>query len=198
MLMAFLKHFFNSQKVVRHGKWHPYLSNRWDALDLNKKTPVVLKTQRELKPEIARIMNHYSSHTQLLHSGVSFPYGVERDTLRRPDIVEMVELLQPHVEFRSLIIYRDPVSCAYSAVRRGFNNNALHQARIVEDNLIFIKQQLEACDLAFIKGHSEIRQSTSKKDIPIEIAEQLEEFFSPLRVKQWNDFLEKKDISNLS
>jgi len=227
MLMAFLKHFFKSQNVVQHGEWHPYFFNRWDSLEkIQKATRLPLKGQTEIKPEVERIINGYSSQSELLYSGVSFPYGLDRDTLRRPDIIDIFELLEPHVEIRPLIIYRDPVSCAYSALRRKFNDNAIHQARIVEDNLIYIKQQLEACaldyrtisyekfitnpddyahgyqqwwnisDESYSNGHAEIRKSTSKKEIPTKIAKQLEEFFSPLRVKQWDAFLQQKDIAS--
>jgi len=124
-----------------------------------------------------------------------------------------------------MLIYRNPISCAYSAIRRGFNDNALHQARIVEDNLIYIKQQvltsgldyrsvnyerfISSADIyskmfadwwgvdsyLFEQGKQEIRQPTSKKTIPSKTASLVEEFFSPLRRKQWEEFFESKDIS---
>ena len=226
MLMAFLKHFFNSQKVVQHGSWHPYFFNRWDAQKtIQKQQAVKIQSYSALKNEIDRLM--FASQATLMYSGVSFPYGAERDTLRRPDIIDMVELLGDHVEFRPLIIYRDPVSCAYSALRRGFNNNVLHQARIVEDNLLYIKQQLQACDIgyrsisfenflsspsayevglkhwwalsdeSFNAGKKEIRKPTSKKDIPSSNVEQLSRFFSPLRTRQWDAFLERCEMTSM-
>jgi len=47
----------------------------------------------------------------------------------------------------------------------------------------------------FEQGKQEIRQPTSKKTIPSKTASLLEEFFSPLRCKQWEEFFESKDIS---
>ena len=227
LTLAFLKQFFIKQKVVSLQKWLPSLSSRWDALEpIQTKVPTSFKNRQQYISEIKKTIDN-SPQVQFIYTSASFPYGLERDTLRRPDIIDMVELLSPYVDLRPLVIYRDPVSCTYSAIRRGFNQNALHQARIVEDNLIFIKQQLETCglefrtinyerfvsnpdayaagykqwwsidDKSFSAGINQIRPSTSKKQIPPGILEILEAFFSPLRTKQWEEFLQKNDIINL-
>jgi len=229
MIRAFLTHFFDTQKAIKNGNWYFYLLNRWDALKkVHNTLPLTLNSQRELKPEISRIINSYKSKVDYFYSSPSFPYGLERDTLRRPDIIDMVEILGDYVEIRPLVIHRDPISCTYSAVRRDFTDNVLHQARFVEDNLIFIKQQLEAAELnyqtlsyehfvsnpsvyatgfkkwwglsdeSFSEGIKQIRPATSKNQIPTETLQQLEEFFSPMRRKQWNDFLHTNNITELN
>jgi len=224
MLMSFLRHFFESKKVVQHGDWHPFQFNYWDALaSIKKKATVDRSDMVVFRNEIREVMKKYDS-TKVLYSGVSFPYGVERDSLRRPDIVDMVEMLSEFVEFRPLIIFRDPISCTYSAVRRGFNTNVLHQARIVEDNLIYIKQQIQACQLqyktigfekfvdrpntyensfkswwnidneSYQQGLKEIKSSTAKKDIPKDLLLILEQFFSETRCRQWDQFLSSQHL----
>ena len=198
---------------------------RWDALQDNlQKESSKLTTREEYSSAIATVMKN-SPQLNFMYSNASFPYGFKRDTLRRPDIIDMVELMEPYFEFRLMLIYRDPISCAYSAVRRKFNDNALHQARIIEDNLIFIKQQIETSGLdyrsvsyeniiskpdsyskmfeqwwdinsaSFQKGKQQIRKPTSKKEIPSDTLKLLEEFFSPLRRQQWESFLKSKDVS---
>lgn len=222
---AFLTHFFQKEEVVLLDKVFPFLFYRWDALqdNLQKESPK-LTTREEYSSAIATVMKN-SPQLNFMYSSASFPYGLKRDTLRRPDIIDVIELMEPYFEFRLMLIYRDPISCAYSAVRRKFNDNALHQARIVEDNLIFIKQQIEASGLdyrsvsyenfiskpdsyskmfeqwwdinsvSFQKGKQQIRKPTSKKEIPSDTLKLLEEFFSPLRRQQWESFLKAKDVS---
>ena len=222
MLTAFLRHFFNNQNVVQHGNWHPFLFNRWDALGVIQKSAPNL-TYQDLKLRLSELISQYSDDA-LLFSGVSFPYGRERDTLRRPDIIDTFELLSEVVEFRPIFVYRDPVSCAYSALRRGFNKNALHQARIVEDNLLYVKAQLQACELefkslsyehfveapsqyqaalhdwwgvdseSFDAGIQELRPATEKNEIPEEVKVVLDAFFSTARLNQWADFLETNSL----
>lgn len=229
MIRALLTHFLNTQKAMKNGDWYFYLFNRWDALKKEQRTtPLTLNSQSELKTEISRIINNYSSSVDYFYSSPSFPYGHERDTLRRPDIIDMVEVLSDYVEIRPLVIHRDPISCTYSAVRRDFTGNLLHQARFVEDNLIFIKQQIEAAELnyqtlsyehfvsnareyetgfkqwwgvssaSFQEGIKHIRPATSKNEIPTESLQKLEEFFSPMRRKQWDSFLQKNRILELN
>ena len=228
LFQSFLSHFFRSETAIRNGGWLPYFLNRWDALqNEQKETRLTLNNQHEIRSEVEKMVAKHVTQTQFIYSSPSFPYGRDRDTLRRPDIIDMVEILSPYVDFRPIVIHRDPVSCSYSAVRRGFTDNVLHQARFVEDNLIFIKQQLEASGLeyrtlsyedfvaqpneyqtgleqwwkvpteSFQEGLSQIRPSTSKSKIPSDIHAQLEEFFSPMRCKQWNTFLHSNDIRNV-
>ena len=228
MILAFLEHFFKTQKAIRNGEWYLYLFNRWDALKVEQRaTPLVLNSQEELKPEIARIIKRYSTKVDFFYSSASFPYGVKRDTLRRPDIIDMVEVLAEHIDIRPLVIHRDPISCTYSAVRREFTDNLLLQARYVEDNLIYIKQQLEATEISyrtlnyedfvsdpskyeeglkkwwglndesFKQGLKQIRPGTTKSKIPSQTLSQLEEFFSPMRRRQWDNFLTQKDIADI-
>ena len=224
---AFLKYFFQKERVTSIDKAFPFLLYRWDAVqDYLKKQNLNLNTREENSLAISRVLKNYSQ-SNYMFSSASFPYGLKRDALRRPDIIDMVELMEPYFELRPMIIYRDPISCAYSAVRREFNDNALHQARIVEDNLIFIRQQIETSgldyrsisyesfisnldiyskifeewwgvdSLLFEQGKKEIRQPSSKKEIPSETLRLLEEFFSPLRRLQWEGFLTKKDVSHV-
>jgi len=222
---AFLKSFFIKERVAWFDKAMPFMFYRWDALQegMNKQSPSLVSKSDYLNA-IGNVVKN-NPEMNFMYLSASFPYGLRRDTLRRPDILDMVELLAPYFEIRPMVIYRDPVSCAYSAVRRGFNKNALHQARIVEDNLLFIKQQIETSNMdyqsvsyerfitdpdvyqtvfqewwdvdvdSFEQGKKEIRQPTQKKSKPKEIINVLEEFFTPLRVKQWDSFLQAKDIA---
>jgi len=94
MILAFLNHFFKTQKAIRNGEWYPYLFNRWDAQKKEQKsTPLALNSQRELIPEITRIISNYHPQVEFIYSSASFPYGHDRDTLRRPDIIDIVEIL---------------------------------------------------------------------------------------------------------
>ena len=42
-----------------------------------------------------------------------------------------------------LVIYRDPIAATYSAMKRNFTEYVAEQARIVEDNLIYINAHLQ-------------------------------------------------------
>lgn len=76
----------------------------------------------------------------------SFPFDNPRDTLRRPCVPLMFETGCDKT--RAVELFRDPIDCVKSAIRRNFTNDWMLQARIVEDNLIYIWFQLESCEPA--------------------------------------------------
>ena len=56
--------------------------------------------------------------------------------------MDFVSMIEEIIEYKFLVLYRNPVSAAYSVIRRELTKNAILQAKIVEDNLIYIEKQL--------------------------------------------------------
>jgi len=44
------------------------------------------------------------------------------------------------------VLYRNPVSATFSGLRRGYTPNILEQAKIAEDNFIYIRSQMNPGD----------------------------------------------------
>lgn len=82
---------------------------------------------------------------------MSFPFNNPRNTLRRPDIIELTDIIKDLMEYKLLVLYRNPILATYSGIRRGFTDNVRLQAKIVEDNLIYIASQMSTIDKALYK-----------------------------------------------
>ncbi|MEM9271893.1 MAG: TIGR03032 family protein [Cyanobacteria bacterium P01_F01_bin.143] len=144
MIRAILDPYFKQDNFVDQGKWHELLLDYWDAAKRFQleKTKAQSSQIKNIHEKLKTIFQDYRSQqvTHLFES-VSFPYYQPRQAIRRPDIIDFAELVKDFVEVKYLLLYRNPVSAAYSAIRRGFTDNVYLQAKIVESNLIYIEQQ---------------------------------------------------------
>ncbi len=145
MIRAVLAEYFKQDNFIDQGNWHNLLSHYWDAaqrVQIENETSDASKFQN-IKEELEQIFQEYKNQniTHLFES-TSFPYCLPRQSLRRPDIIDFADLVNPDlIETKYLILYRNPVSTTYSAIRRGFTDNIYLQAKIVESNLIYIEKQ---------------------------------------------------------
>lgn len=114
--------------VEKDGDWYNILLARWSM------NPHDVHDEDAMKKAIP------GGKITHLYSQTSFPFDNPRDPLRRPDLMDMIRLMK--VPTKILVLVRDPVLCTYSAIRRGFTDNLMLQARIVEDNLIYLLSQL--------------------------------------------------------
>ena len=146
MIRSVLADYCQQDNFVEHGKWDELLVDYWDA---DKRFKIENETQESskftnIREKLASIFQGYKNQnvTHLFESVASFPYCQPRQSLRRPDIIEFEDLVSSDlVETKYLILYRNPVSTTYSAIRRGFTDNIYLQAKIVESNLIYIEKQ---------------------------------------------------------
>jgi hypothetical protein len=136
MIRSFLKPIIDLPYFVDQGDWHSWMMNFWDPEASLKQR---LKGKRDIEKSIKKYCK--GPYTHLLDTA-SFPYNQPRNTLRRFDILEIADILKDFCELKLLVLYRDPISTAYSGIRRGFVKHPYLQAQIVEDNLIFINAQL--------------------------------------------------------
>jgi len=136
MIRSVLKPIIGQPCFVDQGEWHAQMMNFWDPdASLNQR----IKGKKAIEKSIKKYCK--GQYTHLLDTA-SFPYNQPRNSLRRFDILELVDILKDFCEVRLLVLYRDPISTAYSGIRRGFVKHPYLQAQIVEDNLIFINAQL--------------------------------------------------------
>jgi hypothetical protein len=68
--------------------------------------------------------------------------GDHRGPLRRPDILDLWEILDGRAELRILVAYRSPVLTVASALRRGFSNKLHFECRLAESIHLSIVVQL--------------------------------------------------------
>jgi len=136
MIRSLLKPIIDQPYFVDQGEWHSWMMNFWDPEASLKQR---LKGKRAIEKSIKKYCK--GPYTHLLDTA-SFPYNQPRNTLRRFDILEIADILKDFCELKLLVLYRDPISTAYSGIRRGFVKHPYLQAQIVEDNLIFINAQL--------------------------------------------------------
>ncbi len=77
-----------------------------------------------------------------LFEDCSFPTGHNRNSLRRPDPLQIYSLFKDIVDFRFIILSRKPSNCVRSCLRRGFTSDSYLQSRIIEDNFCYINSFL--------------------------------------------------------
>ena len=145
MLRAVLKEAFDQPTMLVGGDWRKPLVNYWEVRSRYQQEFGVFrqKNRSDIQHELGSILNHYRKMgiTHLLED-MSLPFYQPRNAIRRPDLLDLTRLLPDYVRFKVLVLYRNPVSAAYSGVRRKFTKNVYEQARIVEDNLIYIDRQI--------------------------------------------------------
>ncbi|NEQ45240.1 MAG: hypothetical protein F6K00_17435 [Leptolyngbya sp. SIOISBB] len=130
---------------IVEGRWHDLLLERWNYESCLKCYPVSSLgfKEKSLKDELKAIIKEYEeAHYLNLFEYTSFPYDQPREALRRPDILEFHDLLNDIIEIKYLVMYRNPITATYSAVRRNFTDNIYLQAKIAESNYIYIERQL--------------------------------------------------------
>ena len=117
--------------------WNFYYRHQWEFSFFSKKDSAWVK--RSWKRAFEQCGERGVTH---IMEDMSFPYNHPRNTIRRPDLIDFVELLAGLADIKFLALYRNPVSATYSGLRRGFTKNVYEQAKIVEDNLTYINCQL--------------------------------------------------------
>jgi len=149
MLRALFQEVTKQSYFVLAGNWRKILPNYWNSEARYKSEFGFLRnmSREKVKNELHNIFRNYA-HEKMTHlmEDVSFPFNHPRNTLRRADIPDFIDLVPDQVDLKFLVLYRNPVSATYSGIRRGFTKNVYEQARIVEDNLIYIDKSLSVCD----------------------------------------------------
>jgi hypothetical protein len=134
-------------------------------------------------PDTARRVREYvaglPAEITHLFEEASYPYHQPRNALRRPDLLGLRKMLPGDVEMLPLVIFRDPVLCVGSALRRRFARDTMQQAYIIEDNLIHITSQVRFFDFrvldftGFIKDPAACIPALSRwAGIPADLLEQ--------------------------
>ena len=147
MLRALMQHVISQSYFLNEGEWREIMSRYWDPYYRHKSEFSLLgrMNRNKIKRRWQKIIRQYEKDgISYLMEDMSFPYNHPRNAIRRPDIVDFVDLLEEEVDIKFLALYRNPVSATYSGLRRGFTGNVYEQARIVEDNLIYIDRNLSA------------------------------------------------------
>tara|TARA_B100000029_G_scaffold301281_1_gene294190 strand:+ start:48470 stop:49228 length:759 start_codon:yes stop_codon:yes gene_type:complete len=104
----------------------------------------------EAKNNIHRLLSKYrdisSKEELILFDRNSHPYSNPRDTLRRWDIIDFVNIVKEYSTPRLLILLRNPINATYSCIRREMTDNVYLQSKIIEDNFICINNQIQTID----------------------------------------------------
>jgi len=136
MLRAVLQDFLSKPTVVDKGDYYPLLEQRWETTE--ERLPL-----NAVKKELQRIVRAYRAcNVTHIFEDTSFPFNKPRNALRRPDVLDLCELLQGLMGIKILVLYRNPVSTVYSGLRRGFSTNINLEAKIAESNHIYIERQM--------------------------------------------------------
>ena len=145
MLKSLMQYVVAQPHFLNKGEWREMMVRYWNPRYRYKSEFSFLRRNNrdKIKRRWRKLVEQYSKDgvTHLVED-VSFPYNQPRSAIRRPDIIDFVDLLNGEVDVRVLVLYRNPVSATYSSLRRGFTKNVYEQARIVEDNLIYIDRHL--------------------------------------------------------
>lgn len=145
MLRALMQEVFKQPYCIIAGTWRKLLPDYWNPDTRYKNEFGFLKnlSRAKVKAEFQNVCAKYADEkiTHLIED-VSFPFKHPRNSLRRADIIDFIDLVPSHIDLKFLVLYRNPVSATYSGIRRKFTRNVYEQARIVEDNLVYINQSL--------------------------------------------------------
>jgi len=148
MVRALLQPAIAHPEFVLCGKWRNVLVNHWDSRARYHKEFSFLSNlnRATVKEEFQAIIRKYRAEGKThLMEDMSFPYHQPRNAMRRPDIIDFVDMVEGQADLKILMLYRNPVTATYSGLRRGFTKNVYEQARIIEDNLVYINQSLSVC-----------------------------------------------------
>lgn len=145
LMRSVLKPFLSLPTTVDQGGWHQPMVALWDSHNVEAvKTKCAIYARWE-----AKRASMWATHA---FESASFPFGQPRDALRRPNIANIQEMIYGFgFEFVPIVIYRNFYDCVYSGIRRGFTDNVALQARIIQDNLFAIHQQLQSQTYVTVK-----------------------------------------------
>jgi len=149
MLRDVLGEFLALPSVVDKGPHYPLWLQGWDASRQPLPRPAVRR-------ELERILRGYrDAAIDTIFEDTSFPFGgvppeysafasdgSHRGPCRRPDILEMMELMGDLAEVKILVAYRAPAATVASALRRGFSNNPHFECKLAEAIHLAISGQL--------------------------------------------------------
>lgn len=190
------------------------LSNIWNPRVHTLPRVDYEKTKNSVRTEVKKLSDSGCNHFLATHT---FPYGHPYPG-NRPNLVELFDFIGDISDIKLLPLYRDPVAVTWSAVRRGFIDDVMKQARIVENNFIYIVEQLKQCPkdnyeiftyekfftdydyyINIISDFWSLNKDTFIKDIripavtPEEERNRLQEFFTEERVSQWKFLYENSN-----
>jgi len=198
------------------------LSNIWNPGLHEVPRPNYEYIKGKVRYEVQSLVKSGCTHFLATHT---FPYGhpypkTVDNPGNRPNLVELFEFIGDISDIKLLVMYRDPISVTWSAVRRGFITDLMLQAKIVEKNFIYIVEQLKACPpdsykimryenffkddyydsyIDTISNFWELDKNAFVKDVrkpaetPAKEREILKEFFTEERVDQWKFLYENLD-----
>lgn len=148
MLRALLQEVIKQSYFVLEGSWREMMTHYWSPKARHRSEFGFLRkmSRQKVKYDLQNIIRNYTKEkiTHLMED-MSFPFNQPRNAVCRPDILDFIDLISDLIELKFLVLYRDPIAATYSSLRRGFNKNVYEQARIVEDNLIYIDKSLSVC-----------------------------------------------------
>jgi len=135
LVRTFFEDILEYNWIVDQGNWHTAANTLWN-------THVNGFDQLRLIDRIQHGLQ-YGGNIKYLFDSTSFPFGQPRDTLRRPDILLYKEIIEScSIEFKPIFINRNLSDAIKSGVRRKFAGYTL-QKKIIEDNYMYIKNQLK-------------------------------------------------------
>ncbi|MEM9829043.1 MAG: hypothetical protein AAF944_00315 [Bacteroidota bacterium] len=145
MLRALLKNVFEQPTFVLEGAWRKTLINYWDIrVRYNQEFGFFKRDTRTAARDTLQTLVNQCQKEGITHlfEDISYPFYQPRNSMRRTDLLDFTSLLPNDVQLKVLVLYRNPVSATYSGIRRKFTKNVYEQARIVEDNLIYIDRHV--------------------------------------------------------
>ena len=152
LFRSLLAPHFAEPWFVFEGAWHSILIEQWDDALRWESQSVSNSEKNSSYTEMQKILEQLErSGVTHAYENASFPFNNPRNSLRRPDLIAFNQIIHQFAECRYLILYRDPVSMTYSAIRRKFTDNPYLQSKIVEDNLIYIATQMQQMDVSLFK-----------------------------------------------
>ena len=123
------------------------LHNNFSSLFEPESTPdEKLKAKKNIHRSLSAFRESNSKEELILFDRNSHPYSNPRNTLRRWDIIDFVEIVSEYSKPKLLILVRNPINATYSCIRRGMTNNVYLQAKIIEDNFNCINNQIQTFD----------------------------------------------------
>lgn len=136
LLRAVARKHLEKSTTVDKGDYYPLLEQRWRPGALRLPTPLV-------KRELGRIVDQYREKgVSHLYEDTSFPFGPDRTILTRPDIIDLLGLLDGICQISILLLYRSPIETTFSAFRRGFSDSLAQECLYTEASHQHICSQL--------------------------------------------------------
>ena len=136
LVRSVFENFFKLPTVIDQGNWHYPLTQIWDCHN----------NTSNIKNNINLVQEHLAYYrnqgVQYCFDSASFPFGQPRDTLRRPNLLLLHNILNEiNIEFKPIFITRHLIKAIYSGYRRGFTDNIRLQAKIIYDNACWLRHQ---------------------------------------------------------